>query len=62
MRRIISTLAGCAAALALLGSLGFAHTSHARTGAVQLGTAVGNGPFMSDPDPRYRATLRALGK
>jgi endo-1,4-beta-xylanase len=52
-------LAGCAAALALLGSLGLAQTAHARTGAVQLGTAVGNGPFMSDPDPRYRATLGA---
>jgi endo-1,4-beta-xylanase len=59
MRRIISMLAGCAAALALLGSFGVAQTAHARTGAVQLGTAVGNGPFMSDPDPRYRATLGA---
>ena len=57
MKRTISTLAGCAAALALLGSLG--SDAHARTGPVQLGTAVGTWPFMSDPDPRYRATLAA---
>ena len=56
MKRRISAIAGCAAALALLGSVG---PAHARTGPVQLGTAVGNWPFMSDPDPRYRATLAA---
>ena len=56
MKRTISLIAGCAVALALLGSLG---SAHARTGPVQLGAAVGTGPFMSDPDPRYRATLAA---
>ena len=34
-------------------------SAHARTGPVQLGAAVGTWPFMSDPDPRYRATLAA---
>lgn len=29
----------------------------ARTGPVELGTAVGGAPFMSDTDPRYRGTL-----
>jgi endo-1,4-beta-xylanase len=56
MKRRISTIVVCAVALALLGGLG---SAHARTGPVQLGAAVGNWPFMSDPDPRYRATLAA---
>jgi endo-1,4-beta-xylanase len=30
----------------------------ARTGPVELGTAVGGPTFMSDPDPRYRETMR----
>jgi endo-1,4-beta-xylanase len=56
MKRTIIVIAGCVAALALFGSPG---SAHARTGPVQLGAAVGTGPFMSDPDPRYRATLAA---
>ena len=45
-----------AAVVALQGGV---EAAHARTGPVQLGTAVGTWPFMSDPDPRYRATLAA---
>jgi endo-1,4-beta-xylanase len=53
-KRILSTIAGCAAALvALMGPA----PAHARTGPVQLGAAVYTEAFQSDPDPRYRATL-----
>jgi endo-1,4-beta-xylanase len=57
MQRRLKQIAGCAAAvLALLAATA---PAHARSGPVQLGTAVGTWPFMSDPDPRYRATLAA---
>jgi endo-1,4-beta-xylanase len=42
------------AALVLLSLLG---SAQARTGPVELGTAVGGPAFIGDPDPRYRQTL-----
>src|SRR5688500_3053385 len=55
MDRRLSVIAACA--VALLASLGSVGLGHARTGPVELGAAAGTWPFMSDPDPRYRATL-----
>ncbi len=47
--------AGMAAAALLLL---LATAAFARTGPVELGTAVGGPNFMSDPDPRYRETMK----
>ena len=46
--------AGTVAALLLL----LATPALARTGPVELGTAVGGPNFMADPDPRYRETMK----
>jgi GH35 family endo-1,4-beta-xylanase len=48
--------AGTAAVAALL--LFLATPALARTGPVELGTAVGGPDFMSDSDPRYRETMK----
>lgn len=57
MDRGLKQIAGCVAAIVTL--LIAAAPAQPRTGPVELGTAVGTWPFMSDPDPRYRATLAA---
>ena len=49
-------LAGTAAVAALL--LLLASPAAARTGQVELGTAVGGPDFMGNPDPRYRETMK----
>lgn len=49
-------LAGTAAVAALL--LLLAAPVPARTGQVELGTAVGGPDFMGNPDPRYRETMK----
>ena len=49
-------LAGTAAVAALL--LLLAAPAPARTGQVELGTAVGGPDFMANPDPRYRETMK----
>ena len=49
-------LAGTAAVAVLL--LLLAAPVPARTGQVELGTAVGGPDFMANPDPRYRETMR----
>ena len=51
-------LAGTAAVAALL--LLLAAPAPARTGQVELGTAVGGPTFMANPDPRYRETSSKL--
>ena len=49
-------LAGTVAVAAFASALG--RTASARTGPVELGTAVGGPNFMADPDPRYRETMK----
>lgn len=49
------TLKSCLLGAALAALL--AAPAAARSGPVELGTAVNNGGFLVDPDPRYRATL-----
>ena len=49
-------LAGTAAVAALL--LFLAAPAPARTGQVELGSAVGGPDFMGNPDPRYRGTMK----
>jgi endo-1,4-beta-xylanase len=51
-RRLKLSLCGAALAAALLAAPAFG-----RSGPVEFGTAVNNGGFLVDPDPRYRATL-----
>jgi endo-1,4-beta-xylanase len=50
----VKLFAGTVAALLLL----LATPALARTGPVELGTAVGGPNFMGDPDPRYRETMK----
>ena len=53
MKLRVAITAGCAALLLLAAG----PPAGARTGPVQLGAAVYTDAFLSDPDPRYRATL-----
>jgi GH35 family endo-1,4-beta-xylanase len=49
----VRILAASVVVLCLMPAAGFA-----RTGQVELGTAVGGPAFMADPDPRYRETMK----
>ena len=53
MKLRLTSVAACAAILVATA----ATAAEARTGPVQLGAAVYTDAFLSDPDPRYRATL-----
>jgi endo-1,4-beta-xylanase len=53
MKLRLTVVAACAAILVVTA----ATPAAARTGPVQLGAAVYTDAFLSDPDPRYRATL-----
>ena len=54
MKPRITLVVACAAILVAAHA---APPAAAREGSVQLGAAVYTGAFLSDPDPRYRATL-----